>query len=340
MIQIITGKEFEHISDLLIEKSNEVNLNYIKPTPLNSSFWHSTLTPSSTEVFIRNIFLDERKKDIYTIQPCIRFIDLGNIGDSTHSLFFNMWTCFFENVLDRLEDSMEKVFLVLENITNMNRDNWYFIYHDSYSNKSNQDIELLEKFNINILNKLNINSENIIPTIGSISYLYSSTLNNVYSKGENSNKIKEEINGPRIEIFIRKNNGDFLEIATLVLFQGFVNIEDNKNIIIPPSLAVAVGIERITLINKGNSNLYEIGNYNVLSSKIINHLNNKYLTDILESDINRLSSLVIAYKAIESLAPEILDKSNYGPNKEKRKIKSEILRLQSYLGIENLDLSF
>lgn len=330
---VINGEPFRIIADELIDYSHRFGAKYCNPTPLVSPFWGSTFTPSSTEVYARDIASGIDSNIVTTIQPCIRFIDFGSIGNDYHSLFFNMWSCFFKDALDDLEGNVEKIICAIEKVIGINRNEWRAIYHLSNSKEQNVNQEFIKLFGEELLDRIGLNKSHCHPVYGSLTYLHQS--NGMQAKSTHlTGTPAEQVEGPRIELFAELPNGDFVEIATVILFSGTINLPDKSSINIAPSLAVAAGIERLALLRFKKNTLFDIGIYNSVFSLIQKELSTNIIP-LIRRELMRLSSLIVAEIAIQMLAPDIPERSNFGPNKEKRRIKKEIVRLSSEMGISS-----
>jgi alanyl-tRNA synthetase len=334
---IISGEPFRIIADELIKLSCARGARYSNPTPLVSPFWNSTFTPSSTEVYARNLS-SHKEEIITTIQPCLRFVDFGHIGDDMHSLFFYMWSCFFPNVDNKFNDYVETIFQILESVTKTNRNSWYATYHPLTSNEAEVRHDFIKVLGEKLLIERGLDGSKCYPIHGTSTYLHKSQNTNVSrlntTQEPNLNGTPaENIEGPRIELFAKTLDGDLVELATLVLFSGTIILPEIGPVDVPPSLAVAAGIERLLLLLTNKSAIYNIGILNSLYPELLKALPLADAGILFERELRRLVSFVVAESAINLLASDIPDRSNFGPNKEKRRIHREIIRLSSELGI-------
>ena len=66
------------------------------PTPLSCAFWGTSFAPSSSEVVFRE--MEARRPTeaeplrSFTVQPCVRFADMGPFSDGIHLVHFHMFT--------------------------------------------------------------------------------------------------------------------------------------------------------------------------------------------------------------------------------------------------------
>ena len=317
-MNVISGKSTKLIAEELLSLSFKAGAKYSTPTPLISPFWGTTFTPSSTEVYARDL-ASSNSNIITTIQPCIRFVDFGHIGDDTHLLFFHMWSCFFPNVIEKFYSYTESIFEILESVIAVKRNAWHATYYPFKLNETNVNHDFTKIFDEKLLLKSGLNKNNCYAICGTSTYLHKSQKNNFPQNNSThlTGTPAEQIEGPRIEFFVKTSNGDFVEIATIVLFSGSINLPGIGPIVVPPSLAIAAGIERLAPVRFKKSNIYEIDIFNSIHSEILKSLPACDIAFIFKKDIQRLISLILAESAIKLFAPQILDKSNFGPNKEK-----------------------
>ena len=333
---VISGEPFGLIADELIKLSCARGGKYKEPTPLVSDFWSSTFTPSSTEVYARGIAENKNDVILTTIQPCIRFVDFGHAGDAVYSLFFNMWSCFFNNAETNLEENIETIFNALEEVIGVQRTSWFATYHPIDSNNRNKNIEFLRKFDNNLLIKSGLKPANCYPVNGTATYLHQTQSKDSDNPSNHlAGTPAEQVDGPRIEIFAGLPNDEFLEFATLVLFDGNINLPGVGAIKVPPSLAVAAGIERLALLRFKKNTICDFGIFRTVLSLLTERLSQDALYAIFKKELSTLTSLIIADTAIKILSPDMPNRSNFGPNKERRRIKKEIIRLSSELGISS-----
>lgn len=334
MIRVISGEPFSSTAEKLIALSREFGAEVRDPTPLVSPFWNTTFTPSSTEVYARELATDSRSKIITTLQPCIRFVDFGGLGDDFHSLFFYMWSCFFKEAISGIDDHMEVLFRTIETASSTKRGNWFATYHPVNGEKY-VDTHLTKSFGLQLLNKIGVPEKNCLAVAGTSTYLRPAETTREPSRRSNhlSGTPAEQVAGPRIELFVELENGLFLEIATLVLFSGTLKLPSGETVDVPLSLAVAVGIERLSVAYAGENSFFDLGIFKAIHDKIVEAFPSKVTSRLFNREVKALTALLIASLAIENLAPNIPNRSNFGPNKERRRIERETRRLGADMGI-------
>lgn len=329
MIQVISGEPVASIAEELIALSKRFDAEVREPTPLVSPFWGSTLTPSTTEVYARELSSKSASNTITTLQPCIRFVDFGGLGDDFHSLFFYMWSCFFKDALSDLDNHMDNIFKALEAASLTKRENWFATYHPANTSKY-ADPNSTESFGLQLLKRAGL--KNCFPVAGGATYLRSADTSQEPGR---ANHLKgtpaEQVSGPRIELFVEIKKGIFLEIATLVLFSGALNLPSGEVVEVTQALAVATGVERLSIVRFKKNSLYELGEYERISHQISQSVGEASV--LFKREIQSLTALLIAAKAIGEFAPNMPTQSNFGPNKEKRRISREIQRLNLDIGI-------
>lgn len=224
---------------------------------------------------------------------------------------------------------MDNIFKALEAASLTKRENWFATYHPANTSEY-ADPNLTESFGLQLLKRAGL--KNCFPVAGGATYLRSA---NASQEPGHANHLKgtpaEQVSGPRIELFIEIKKGVFLEIATLVLFSGTLKLPSGEAVEVTPALAVATGLERLSIVRFKKNSLYELGEYGRLLDQISQSIGTASL--LFKREIQSLTALLIAAKAIDELAPNMPTQSNFGPNKEKRRINREITRLETDIGI-------
>lgn len=260
----------------------------VEPTPIVSTFWNTTFTPSSSEVFFRYFGDNNLKKSIHTFQPCIRMPDVLLSSDGWHLPLFHMLS-FFKFDVDSIIIEIQELLLIIASIIGCDLSKLFFsVPIQSYIKDNNDYINL----GSDLLLDIGIPEKNIIYCQGSANYQ-----NGLVVTSEN---IKASTKGPRIEIYVKQPDGNLREIATCL--SVFACLEPG---IKHKIFGFAIGIERLSGARANQFNL----NYLPFRKNLITTLSQNLLTPSLaETNLgyDAMAQILSILDAIAIARPAVL----------------------------------
>lgn len=316
---------YRDVLNTLEQAAKDRNYIEVEPTPIVSSFWSTTFTPSSSEVFFRQIQANKTSEaPIYVVQPCIRITDLPLAQDGWHLPLFHMLSCFNFQV-----ESLANEFLyflnTLRDIVGVD-----FIEKIFFTVSPNQE---KENFGMLFLEELGISKSRIITCNGTANYQNLSLLT--------TDGVTASTLGPRIEMFIKSPTGDFFEFGTFLTLKARTDKNDWHSL-----FGFVVGVERISGIKNNSFNIYKLTEYEYWITNISKMLDNSMANTSLGH--KAISEVISLFDALCSVSESMNTRENEitsnrrtrnrGLSNHHRRIFNTLNALLKELGIDFLVL--
>lgn len=291
------------------------------PTPLRSDFWGTSLAPSSSEVLFREFAkrppteMDHLR--LFTLQPCIRFADLGPSSDGTHLLHFHMFTCFA--VPSRDPDTDVRWFLELLERLGAPISSSYFTYFAGASPVV--PAPAFPDFGSALLDRMGIANARRVPCAGLANYQLH------LHRDETGNT--REAWGPRIEI-LAELGGGAVEYATLILSSTRL---DPATDALPPTLSMVFGVERLAQVAGRLPTIWDLPTFQNLQRAVLGRFFPGSATLPLIPDVRHALDLVTALVVVAEAEPDLLPGGS-GVRNQLRRIIQATGRQLAHIGID------
>jgi len=286
-------------------------------SPLINSYFPNTFNPSAGHYYMAGVLEKGVSEPIkfFTVDKCIRTVDLKRIGDGLHLSFFEMGVAGSINGAYSLEMCIEYFYEFCTHLLGINKDRLLFTILGEDINIGNQIIEK-DKESYTILKKLGFLDRFLIPINGS-SHFYL------------SNDKSLPVGGPRIEIYCKNENPfnpfqKYIEIATIQRGNYKVNhtkgkitlnrLPDEKLII-----GVAFGIERLLMVLNRKNSIFETETFFPLVEIAIDQFGNKLVLNLFTEEIVTIADSL-------RTALFILDENSQLQNKERKEFLNRLIR--------------
>jgi hypothetical protein len=317
---LIQEPTYYEVLNTLEQAAKARNYVEVEPTPIVSPFWSTTFTPSSSEVFFRQIQANKiHNNPIYVIQPCIRITDLSLAQDGWHLPLFHMLSCFnFE--VNSLADEFLYFLGTLSSFFEVNSTEDIFFTVSPTQEKEN--------FGMMFLEKIGISKSNIITCNGAANYQNLSLI---------TNDFRASTLGPRIEMFVKSSNGDFFEFGTFLALRA--RIDENSWV---PLFGFVVGVERLSGIKTKSFDIYKLPKYESWITHVSKMLDTSMANTSLgykavAETISLFDSLCVVSESMHIRDSEITASRrtrNRGLNNHHRRIFNTLNSLLKELGID------
>ena len=294
------------------------------PTPLRCGFWGTSLAPSSSEVLFREI--EARRPTataplrIFTVQPCVRFADMGPFSDGIHLLYFHMFTCFASPVEDPERDV--RWFLDLLDGFGVPVPRSSFTYFPGASPLIPRPA--FPEFGLPLLERLGVEAYRRTPCPGLANYQVN------LHRDETGNQ--REAWGPRIEILA--DVGAPVEYGTLIYGSGR---SDNATAAFPPTLSLVFGVERVAQVAAGHPTVWDLPSLRRLQHHILERFFPGQPSFPLIGEVRHALELVLALLGIADTAPDLCPGERGAPHQLRRIIRAAARSL-THIGIDGREL--
>jgi alanyl-tRNA synthetase len=316
---LIWEQSYEKSLDSLIQVATGNGHIYADPTPIISPFWNTTFTPSSTEVVFRGL-ADDPLPDtkIYTVQPCIRINDLPYLTDGWHCLLFHMVSSFLLKV-ENFEDTLDASLQGILQATNLSLSDFYFTVS---TNPHLPNTLQGEGLGVSLLQKIGISEKHIILNSGSDNYQN-------HPPHNTGDRRVVSMAGPKIEIYVRSSHDKFLyEVATCLLGTAW---QDRS--ILGNAFAFAVGLERVSAIAEGKTNINDMQRYAALIESLSFSLLHPSMANTFIGR-DAIAQILLIIDALAAITPHVLiGQHNRGVMNHYRRVVRELARTLKSLGI-------
>jgi len=295
---LFLSRRFEDTARQLVYAALAEGFEWVDPTPLVDPFWHTTFTPSSSEIIFRLI---ERcaangtplPDKAVTLQPCIRALDLAPWSDGRHLLHFHMVTYFWFEPVDLvgpLRWSLDAMRAAKAPV-----DTGLYSYFQPPSPVVPEPRHA-GRFGASLLDQLGVGKDRQIPARGSSNY----HLND----HRDETGAGYEAWGPRIELFADQSrlNAAPLEFATLVL-EGCrtPKVPDHEYLI----TAAAIGVERLTMTAEAAPSYWRLPGLDVVVEDVASIWGLEPPTEVIVSEVRHAIEILLGLAAIASTVPDL-----------------------------------
>jgi alanyl-tRNA synthetase len=321
---LILEPSYSKTLDSLTQTARQNGHIYVSPTPIISSFWNTTFTPSSTEVVFRGLESQpQTDSKIYTVQPCVRINDLPYLTDGYHSLLFHMFSLFLLKV-ENYEDTLAMLLQALIQATNLSMLDFYFTVS---TNPHLPNISYKDGLGATLLQRIGVSEKNIIFNSGSDNYQN-------HPPHKTGDRKTVSMAGPKIEIYVRFPYDDsFYEVATCLLGTAW-----QEQSVLGNAFAFAIGLERVSTIAQGKTNINDLPRHRVLIERLSSSLLHPSMmgNSMGRQTIAKILMLVDTLAAIS--ANVSVGKHDRGITNHYRRVVRELARTLKATGITLVDL--